>query len=118
MEAELGRPAETVARFQALLLQSDDPFRHAALVPFALAAGRPEIARHHFETAEKALLAIVDQGEVYSLETLAKLYEDEGSHPDRAESFARRNFEHKRDAAARQLVERLSKGRGQPESRR
>jgi tetratricopeptide (TPR) repeat protein len=118
MEAELGRPAEAVDRFQALLRKSDDPFLHAAVVPFARAAGKPDVARHHFEAAEKGLLAIVDEGEVYSLETLATLYEAEGSHPDRAESFARRNFEHKRDASARQLVERLAKAQGQPESRR
>jgi tetratricopeptide (TPR) repeat protein len=109
LEAAQGRPADALARVEALLAKRDDPFLHAAAVPLAREAGRPDAAKRHHEAAERTFTAVVAHGEIYTLEALARLYADDGANPARALEIARRNFEHKRDASARILLEKAGR---------
>lgn len=65
-------------------------------------------ARRHFEAAERTYRRILEAGEIYSLESLARLYLDAGVNREEAKELARRNLEFKRDRSALELARALS----------
>src|SRR5215203_1761358 len=79
-----------------------------AAASLARRLGRTAEAKRHFEAAERFYRRILDAGEIYSLESLARLYLDAGANLEEARALARRNLEFKRDRSAIGLARDLS----------
>lgn len=111
-EAELaqkeGRLADALALYEEQIKRGSDPEAHRAAASLARRLGRTEEARRHFEAAERFYRRILDAGEIYSLESLARLYLDAGVNLEEARDLARRNLEFKRDRSAAELARALS----------
>lgn len=111
-EAELaikeGRLEEALALYEQLIKGKDDPEAHRAAASLARQLGRTDQARRHFEAAERTYRHILEAGEIYSLESLARLYLDAGVNLEEAKDLARRNLEFKRDRTALELARALS----------
>ena len=111
-EAELadkeGRLEEALSLYEAQIESGGSPEAHRAAASVARRLGRPELARRHFEAAERFYRRILDAGEIYSLESLARLYLDAGVNLEEARALARRNLEFKRDRGAVELARALS----------
>ncbi len=99
-----GEPERALAEYQALLAEQQDPelFRRAFVLARTL--GRPDRAKQLFSAGERAAERIREAGEIFALETQARLYADAGVELDRAEQLARRNLEHKLDHSARETL--------------
>jgi tetratricopeptide (TPR) repeat protein len=108
LAAQEGRLAEALAIYEELLKSGSDPEAHRAAASVARRLGRTEDARRHFEAAERFYRRILDDGEIYSLESLARLYLDAGVNLEEAKELARRNLEFKRDRSALELAQTLS----------
>lgn len=93
---------------ESLCAESADPVLHARAMNIARRLGDTARAEQHFKAAEKACLAVLDAGEIYTLGTLASLYRDAGVHRERALELARRNLEYTREASAVELLADLS----------
>ncbi len=100
-----GRLAEALTFYEK---SGGDPEAHRAAASLARRLGRTEEARRHFEAAERSCRRILDAGEIYSLESLARLYLDAGVNLEEAKALARRNLEFKRDRSAVELARDLS----------
>jgi tetratricopeptide (TPR) repeat protein len=111
-EAELaqkeGRLEESLGLYEELIRSGGSPEAHRAAASLARRLGRTEEARRHFEAAERFYRRILDAGEIYSLESLARLYLDAGVNLEEAKELARRNLEFKRDRSAVELARALS----------
>lgn len=111
-EAELaqkeGRLAESLSIYEELIRSGGSPEAHRAAASLARQLGRTEEARRHFEAAERFYRHILDAGEIYSLESLARLYLDAGVNLEEAKALARRNLEFKKDRSAIKLARDLS----------
>lgn len=111
-EAELaeqeGRLAEALALYGEQIASGAGPDAHRAAAALARRLGRQAEARRHFAAAERAYRRVLEAGEVYSLEPLARLYLDAGVKGDEARELARRNLELKRDRSAVELAEALA----------
>lgn len=99
------RHVDALGAYEELCRLRADPELRRRACALARAQGRAAVAEEHFAAAEKLCRRAVDAGEVYSLETLAKLYCDAGRVPE-AIALAERNLEFKRDAAARETLAR------------
>ena len=111
-EAELaeheGRLDEALSLYEEQLRSGADPEAHRAAASLARRLERPAEARRHFEAAERYYRRILEAGEIYSLESLARLYLDAGVNRDEARALAHRNLEFKRDRSAVELARALS----------
>jgi tetratricopeptide (TPR) repeat protein len=105
------RPADSLRIYEELLPGQPDPELHRRAIVLARKLGLTTAADEHFTTAERLCLRAVDAGEIFSLEVLAKLYCDAGRENE-AVRFAERNFEVKRDAAAKETLERARQASG------
>lgn len=99
-----GRSAEALATYERLLRRRDDPEVHRRAFLLARQLGRDEVARQHFEAAEALDRRALDAGEIYSLESLARLYCEAGVHPAEARRLAEESFRYKRDRSARETL--------------
>lgn len=106
LEAGTGREAEALARYERLLTRRRDAEVHRQAYLLAGRLGQPDNAADHYAAAERLWRAALDLGEVYPLEGLSKLYCDAGRNLDEAVRLAERNLEYKRDASARETLER------------
>jgi tetratricopeptide (TPR) repeat protein len=115
-EAELmlaeGRESEAIGRYEALLAEAPDAELHRRVFVLARSRGDDERARTHFQAAERLLGRIVDAGEAYTLQELARLYLDAGVNADRAMELATRNLEVKRDRSASETLEAARRASG------
>ncbi|MCA9243640.1 MAG: hypothetical protein KDA32_06785 [Phycisphaerales bacterium] len=100
-----GRFGDALDAYASLLRESDDPAIHAAAWRVARAAGDEGIAAAHFAAAERGFKRVIDAGEVYTLEALAKLYVAAEVNLEAARDLAKRNLEFKRDASAMRAYE-------------
>lgn len=111
-EAELaqreGRLEEALSLYEGLIRSGGSPEAHRAAASLARRLGRTQEARRHFEAAERFYRRILEAGEIYSLESLARLYLDAGVNLEEAKALARRNLEFKRDRSAVELARTLS----------
>lgn len=99
LEAE-DRSAAALTIYERLLSETPNPAIHARASAVARRLGLKNRAQHHFEAAEASFLRAIDAGEVYSLESLAALYDDANVNLEQALDLARRNLEFKRDEKA------------------
>jgi tetratricopeptide (TPR) repeat protein len=107
LEAGTGREAEALARYERLLTRRCDSEVHRQAYLLAGRLGQPDKAADHYAAAERLWRAALDQGEVYPLEGLAKLYCDAGRNLEEAVRLAEQNLEYKRDASARETLEHV-----------
>lgn len=111
-EAELaeqeGRLEEALSLYEEQIESGAGPDAHRAAATLARRLGRPMEARRHFGAAERTYRRILDAGEIYSLESLARLYLDAGVNREEARALAHRNLEFKRDRSAVELARALS----------
>ena len=99
-----GRPAEALATYERLLRRRDDPEVHRRAFLLARELGREAAARRHFEAAEALDRRALDAGEIYSMESLARLYCEAGVHPGEARRLAEESYRYKRDRSARRTL--------------
>ena len=108
-EAELmvaeGRESAAIVRYEALLAEAPDAELHRRMFQLARRRGDTARARRHFEEAERLLTRILEAGEAYALEELARLYLDAGRNADRALELATKNLQFKRDRSAMETLE-------------
>ena len=111
-EAELaaqdGRLAEALALYEEQIAGGAGADAHRAAAALARRLERPAEARRHFEAAERAYLRVLEAGEVYTLEPLARLYLEAGVKGEEARALARRNLDFKRDRGAVELARSLA----------
>ncbi|HKI02279.1 MAG TPA: hypothetical protein VKK31_09880 [Thermoanaerobaculia bacterium] len=108
LAAKAGRLAEALAIYEKQIETGGSPEAHSAAASLARRLGRTAEAKRHFEAAERFYRRILDAGEIYSLESLARLYLDAGANLEEARALARRNLEFKRDRSAIGLARDLS----------
>jgi tetratricopeptide (TPR) repeat protein len=110
-EAELleseGRLDRALNTYEKLLDEQDDPEIQRRAFVLAAKLGQPSRAELHFKSAEKTFRRAFEMGEVFTLETLARLYCDANVKLDQARTFAQRNLKYKRDQAALATLERV-----------
>lgn len=115
-EAELmvaeGREADAVARYEELCAEAPDPVLHHRIFMLARGRGDDEGARAHFGAAERLLTHVLEAGEVYTVEELARLYLDADVNADRAFELATKNIEWKRDRSASETLEAARRAAG------
>lgn len=105
-EEGTGRIERALARYEHLLTLRCDAEIHRCVYGLAARLGQTDKAAYHFKTAERLWRAALDQGEVYPLQGLATLYCDAGHAPHEAVLLGERNLRYKRDASARETLER------------
>ncbi len=96
-----GHAERALAIYGELARELSNPSIHHMAFRTARALGLDAEASRHFRAAETGYRAVLDAGEVYSLEALARLYADGEVHLERARELAERNLDYKRDADAR-----------------
>ena len=106
LESE-GRPGEALKTYKKLLEEQDNPEIQRRAFVLAAKLGRQSRAQLHFKSAEKTLRRAIEMGEVFSLETLARLYCDANVELEQARTFAQRNLKYKRDQEALAILERV-----------
>lgn len=99
-----GRKAEALAVYDRLLEHRDDPEIHRRAFLLSRELGRAKEAERHFRAAETIDRRALDAGEIYSMESLARLYCEAGVHLDEARRLAEESFRYKRDRTARQTL--------------
>ncbi len=94
------RKLEALSIYAELASELDNPSIHQRALRVARELGLESESAHHFHAAEKGYQTVLDAGEIYSLEGLARLYADEEIRLDHALALAERNLEYKRDVEA------------------
>ena len=99
-----GEPEQALREYEALLGEQQDPelFRRAFVLARTL--GQADRAKEFFTACEQAAERIADAGEIFALETQARLYADAKVKLDRAEQLTLQSFEYKRDRSARETL--------------
>lgn len=116
LDAAEGRDAEALRRFERLLRDRDDPELHRRAFLVSRRLGRKADARRHFEAAEALDRRVLDAGEIYTLEALARLYCDAGVHLEEARRLAEENLRYKRDRSARRALECVEEAVRRPQA--
>lgn len=100
-----GRTADALANYESILERQDDPeiFRRAFLLAKKL--NREAQANALFASGERAAERILAAGEIFALESQARLYADAGTKLERAEQLAQQNLAYKRDRSARETLD-------------
>ncbi|MCG8417489.1 MAG: tetratricopeptide repeat protein [Proteobacteria bacterium] len=99
-----GHPKQALAIYEALLEERDDAFVHHAAFLVARSIGEVARAGVHYRAAESAYRHVVDAGEVYTLESLARLYGQARLSLGQALTLAERNVRYKKDRSAKETV--------------
>jgi tetratricopeptide (TPR) repeat protein len=94
------RKREALSIYAELASELDNPSIHQRALRLARELGLESESAHHFHAAETGYQAVLDAGEIYSLEGLARLYADEEIRLDHALALAERNLEYKQDVEA------------------
>lgn len=84
-----GRPEGALAMFETLVREAPDPEFHRRACLAARALGDDARAQRHFAAAEQMLIRVLDFGESFTLDELARLYVDGGASADEAARRAR-----------------------------
>ncbi len=100
----VGEPEKALTEYQALLAEQGDPEIIRRAFVLARTLGRTDRAEELFAAGERAARRIADAGEIFALETEARLYADADLNLDRAEPLARRNLEYKKDRSAHETL--------------
>ena len=95
-----GDLAAAAALYRSLLSRADDPEIHRRLALIARDRGREDERVRHFAAAERGFRRVLDAGEIYTLEALARLYLDHRVHLAEAAALSARNLRYKRDRRA------------------
>jgi hypothetical protein len=98
--AARGDAAGALAVYDALVTKVLDPEVHRRAALLARELGRTKAAEAHFIAAEKGFRRVLDAGEIYALEGLARLYAEHGVHLEEAAALSTRNLAYKRDRSA------------------
>ena len=77
-----GRLREALRRVRRLARETRDPELHSRAFALARQLGKPRLARRHFARAEQGFERVSEAGEIYSLESLARLYAAAGRPAD------------------------------------
>ncbi len=100
LRAARGDAAGALAVYEGLVAKVVDPEVHRRAALLARNLGRTKDAEAHFAAAERGFRRVLDAGEIYALEGLARLYAGLGVHLDEAAALSARNLTYKRDRAA------------------
>jgi hypothetical protein len=98
--AAQGGQAGALAIYEALVAKVLDPEVHRRAALLARDLGRTKAAEAHFAAAEKGFRRVLDAGEIYALEGLARLYAEHAVHLEEAAALSARNLTYKRDRSA------------------
>jgi tetratricopeptide (TPR) repeat protein len=106
--AAQGRERDAVGVYESLLKRYQDPVLHAAASGLERRLGNAGAARRHFQAAEAGYRRVLDAGEVYALESLARLYLEAETNLEEAKALAERNLQFKHDADANELLDAIT----------
>lgn len=99
-----GDVAGSLRIYEQLLAERPDAALSHIAWRLARSLGDDERALRHFHAAETGFQKVVEAGEVYSIEGLARLYAEAGVRLAEARALALRNLEFKKDADAREVL--------------
>ena len=103
------QPAAALLLYEQLIAEQDEADLRRRAYSLSKSLGRPHVAQFHFDRCQTLCRAVIDRGEIFTLECLASLLAESGLPDRRAEAIelARRNTEFKRDRRALNLLESL-----------
>lgn len=96
----VGAPEKALSILNSMLEDASNPSFHYRAYRLAKKLGYEKEAQMHYAATEKGYLLPLEQGEIYSLGSLAELYCAADTHLDKALAMATRNLEYKRDDEA------------------
>ena len=99
--------------YESILERQKDPEIYRRAFNLARKLGRTGRADELFAAAEQGAERIAAAGEIFALETQARLYADAGVKLERAEQLALQNLEAKRDRSARETLDHVRERRAQ-----
>ncbi|HKX29096.1 MAG TPA: hypothetical protein VJ302_15485, partial [Blastocatellia bacterium] len=110
--AELNKDPNRALQLYEELTQAQSPDQHdpdlyRKCYHLARAIGDETLAQKLFKRSEEEALLILSKGEVFSLESLARLYLEAGTNLEQAEKYALRNLEVKQDRSARETLNQV-----------
>lgn len=100
----IGEPEKALSIMESMLEDANHPSFHYRAYKLSKKLGYAEKAKAHFDAAEKGYLLPLEQGEIYSLGSLALLYCAADTNLDKALQLAQRNLEFKRDDEAQEAL--------------
>ena len=96
----VGEPEKALSILESMLEDANNPSYHFRAYRLAQKLGDVEKTKAHYAATEKGYLLPLEQGEIYSLGSLAELYCAADTHLDKALELATRNLKYKRDDEA------------------
>ena len=102
--AGIGEPQKALGILESMLENANHPGFHYRAYLLAKELGYADKAKAHYAAAEKGYLLPLEQGEIYTLGSLAQLYCDADVNLQKALGLAQRNLEYKRDEEAQDAL--------------
>ena len=102
--AGIGEPQKALGILESMLADANHPGFHYRAYLLAKELGYADKAKAHYAAAEKGYLLPLEQGEIYTLGSLAQLYCDADVNLQKALGLAQRNLEYKRDEEAQDAL--------------
>ena len=102
--AGIGEPEKALGILESMLEDASHPSFHYRAYLLAKKLGYADKAKAHYAAAEKGYLLPLEQGEIYTLGSLAQLYCEADVNLQKALELAQRNLEYKRDEEAQQAL--------------
>ena len=100
----IGEPEKALSIMESMLEDANHPSYHYRAYKLSKKLGYAEKAKAHYAAAEKGYLLPLEQGEIYTLGSLALLYCAADTNLDKALQLAQRNLEFKRDDEAQNAL--------------
>lgn len=100
----IGEPEKALSIMESMLEDANHPSFHYRAYKLSKKLGYAEKAKAHYAAAEKGYLLPLEQGEIYTLGSLALLYCAADTNLDKALQLAQRNLEFKRDDEAQDAL--------------
>ena len=107
--AGIGEPQKALGILESMLEDAKHPGFHYRAYLLAKELGYADKAKAHYAAAEKGYLLPLEQGEIYTLGSLALLYCTADTHLNKALALAQRNLTFKRDDEAQDALKCVKK---------
>ena len=100
----IGEPEKALSILESMLEDAKHPSYHSRAFELSKKLGYKEKAKAHYAAAEKGYLLPLEQGEIYTLGSLANLYCAADTNLNKALELAQRNLKYKRDDEAQDAL--------------
>ena len=100
----IGEPEKALSILESMLEDAKHPSYHYRAFELSKKLGYKEKAKAHYAAAEKGYLLPLEQGEIYTLGSLANLYCAADTNLNKALELAQRNLKYKRDDEAQDAL--------------